>query len=404
VPDPEAAVDGVRPSGPPTLPTAIRPVADLTPSQADFIFVPPEEANEDVFGRSSGNLLEPPPQTAVVPADLNLSTGLAAAVDPLPPAPPPAAPALMAEPHPAPPPEPEAAPANPWAQDEAAPESLGDAAEAGPVRAPRPKPRLPASFWILSFALPWAVAATAAAVMLYLRPVPRAVHPLESIEDQGPYEDVPEGGKRITDPIRTELPRDVPPVKLGETRKFGGIEVTPLEVLRQKVVYAYADGAADTPSADECLVLRLKIKNVSSPAIIFHPNDPTFNRAREGSYTYLQVGEQRFYGLVADPTVERLQGQNFGELLPGQALETIVVAAKELPAKAETAVQAVAKAAPGQALVWRVHLRKGREEVATRGRVRKVWVTTVVPVTFTAGDLKAAAAPATAPELMPPGP
>jgi hypothetical protein len=276
---------------------------------------------------------------------------------------------------------------------------------AAPSLTARPSRRLPASAWLLSILLPYSLVVTGALIFVATRGQERQPHPLESIQDEGLYEDIAFDGRRREkipdvadlkdpkkrdkiDPIKNELPASIPRLKLGQTGRFGGIEVTPIEVRRQRLEFKLLPAERDAIRDQEALVLRLRIKNVSD--IIFHPNDETFNRtAKNDVYTLLEIGSGYFYGVVRDPLTERVKEQRFDELLPGGAMETLVVAF-ESPTQ-EKVVEALAKADPDQPLTWRVHLRKGREDVKLLhgNRVRTVWVTTIVPVVFTPAEVKA---------------
>src|SRR5262249_28538093 len=149
----------------------------------------------------------------------------------------------------------------------------------------RPKAKIPASFWMLSFLLPYALAVSLFAAMMFARTPPRNQHPLESLIDQGVYE---EGRQQFIENPKRELPSDLKPLKLNETRTMGDLEITPLEVLHQRVRYRYKEGVRDRLSDEEMLVLRLRLKNASHPPIIFHPNDPTFVRGEANAYSYLE--------------------------------------------------------------------------------------------------------------------
>lgn len=268
---------------------------------------------------------------------------------------------------------------------------VGSAQHPVPTRsatAPRPRPKIPMTFWLIAVLLPTALILVPVSLFVAFsrltdRPREAVVHPLESIQDDGLYKDYQEGKRlEVISPL-TELPKDRPPVKLGETVEVGGLQVTPLEVLRQKVPFSFYRGARGYESYDEVLILRIKLKNVSD--IVFHPHDPVFNRAyRQGvqPYSYLSIGEKRFYGIVTDPTVERVRGQNFGELLPEEEMETIFIAAQDTANG--RVMDEIKKLSPHEKLIWRVQLRKGRENV----RGRWVWATTVVPVEFRVGDIK----------------
>lgn len=254
----------------------------------------------------------------------------------------------------------------------------------------RPRAKLPLSFWLIAVLLPCVVLLVPAIGLLAYfkileRGQERAAHPLEALGDEGLYKDLQEGKRpEVINPLE-ELPKDVVPLRLGSTGRFGGLEVTPLEVLRQTLPYRYYRGAAGYVSNEEMLVLKLRIKNVSD--IIFHPHDPTFNRAyKQGvqPYTYLMIGDKRFYGSVTDPLSERVQQQNFDELLPDREMTTIFVAAQD-PA-GNRVIDELRHAPPRQPLIWRVQLRKGREPI----RGRQVWVTAVIPIEFSPGDVREA--------------
>lgn len=252
---------------------------------------------------------------------------------------------------------------------------------------PRKRARIPLSYWLLSFLIPYAIAASVGIVMLVRN---RPPHPLENLPDQGLYQDLEEGARRMVVEPNQPLPRDLPPLHLGETRPYGALEVTPTKVYRQKMKYLCFRGSRNYESNDEGIYLSLRLKNHGKEA--FQPLDPTFNRAyrRDASpYTFLEVGKKEYYGPAVDVATERLKGQNFGELLPEDEMDTVVVAAQEATTGQPFATQAIKVEPPDTALVWRVQLREGREELATRdGRKRLVWVTTVIPVTFTPKDVK----------------
>src|SRR5262249_23629914 len=129
----------------------------------------------------------------------------------------------------------------PWSPEDTS-QSPVDEQPSPPRVAPRPKARIPASFWMLSFLLPYALAVTVAAVMLFVRTPPRNQHPLESLIDQGVYE---EGRQQLIEDPKRELPKDLKPLRLGEARTIGDLEVTPLDVSRQRIKYRYRDGQRD---------------------------------------------------------------------------------------------------------------------------------------------------------------
>jgi hypothetical protein len=436
IPDPEAAVDGASGSaiGSSSLShsgssSGVVLNSTVFPSEADSIFTNPEVVSEDLFGRAE--VLEPslfaapgeaalPPQSSVAAPEIAgtpaTDTATSAPLTETPAA------SIASIPPPAPA-EPAAEVVPPWLRegttatdDTAAPRAgaeadahwalsneaaspapeqswtheqtvqpLVDEQPSPPRVAPRPKARIPASFWMLSFLLPYALAITVAAVMLFVRTPPRNQHPLESLIDQGVYE---EGRQQLIEDPKRELPNDLKPVRLGEARSIGDLEVTPLDVSRQRIKYRYRDGQRDRLSDEEMLVLRLRLKNASHPPVIFHPNDPTFVRGDKDAYTYLEIGKRRFYSPLGNLHTERIEGQNFDELLPEAAMETIVVAAQEISGSPENILAVLKKLSPAEPLLWRVQLRKGQERLEAKGKSKVVWATTVVPIAFTVGDVK----------------
>jgi hypothetical protein len=260
----------------------------------------------------------------------------------------------------------------------------------------RPRPKIPIAFWLIAVLLPSALVLVPVSLYIAFQRLTErrepVVHPLESIQDDGLYKDYQEGKRQEVISPLTELPPERPPIKLGETFQIGGLEVTPLEVVRQKVPFSFYRGARGYESYDEVLVLRVRLKNISN--IVFHPHDPVFNRAyRQGvqPYTFLSIGDKRFYGIVSDPTTERVRGQNFGELLPEEEMETLFIAAHD--ASNGRVMDEIKKLPPSEKLIWRIQLRKGRENV----RGRWVWATTVIPVEFRVQDIRPAARPQPSP-------
>ncbi len=258
----------------------------------------------------------------------------------------------------------------------------------GPRPPARPRPRIPIALWLIAVLLPSALVLVPVAFYIAFQRLTEhrepVVHPLESIQDDGLYKDYQEGKRQEVISPLTELPPDRPPIKLGESYQVGGLEVTPLEVVRQKVPFSFYRGARGYESSDEVLVLRVRLKNISN--IVFHPHDPVFNRAyRQGvqPYTYLSIGDKRFYGIVSDPTTERVRGQNFGELLPEEEMETLFIAAQDT--SNGRVMDEIKKLPPSEKLIWRIQLRKGRENV----RGRWVWATTVIPIEFRVHDIRA---------------
>ncbi|MCS7167043.1 MAG: hypothetical protein RMI91_07675 [Gemmatales bacterium] len=274
----------------------------------------------------------------------------------------------------------------------------------------RPQPavgrrRIPISFWLLAVLLPTTVTFVVISVILFrlwLAELARKErHPLEDLPDtvEGTA-DVGGRPRTVINPV--QRPPEGAAVRLGETRRYDGIEVTPLQVRWQRVIYARTeDGRTRVPASDPMLVLHLRIRNVSDH--IIQPFEPIFNAAfREGRavYTYLSVGDERFYGPLQDVALERLEGQTCIELwpanlkgdeaaepasLPPSELETIIVAYQS-PQRRKIG-HALENLPRETSLVWHVHLRKGRQDRLIKGRGYRLWLTTIVPVHFAIKDI-----------------
>jgi hypothetical protein len=273
------------------------------------------------------------------------------------------------------------------------------------IDTPASSRKLPASVWLLALLIPYAIVATIAVVyLLQQQQRSRTPHILESIPDQGLYEDFFEarqrvvmptlkqakeatGNQKIISPTET-LGKELLPLKLGETRTVGSLSVTPVAVKMVDASFAYREGKKDVPLG-KVLQLELRVKNTGK--LIFHPDDVTFNRSggQEGKpvYTFLEWGRDRYYGPVSDPALEQLSQASCPALLPGQE-GTILVTAWANQDQKKQAVDAIKE---GQSGIWRVHLRSGKEDILlTSNRKRSVWVTTVVPVLIQASEIKSA--------------
>ncbi|HMP16606.1 MAG TPA: hypothetical protein PKD72_06270 [Gemmatales bacterium] len=255
---------------------------------------------------------------------------------------------------------------------------------------------LPFSLWLTALLVPYAIGSTIGMAYLFNQlQRNKQPHILESIPDQGLYEDFFDGRRASSQPDISKasqkpgstkiippqepLSDAIPPIPLGETRTVGMLKITPKQVSVEKLHYRYKQGSRDVPG-DEALVLTLEVSNLGN--LIFHPDDVTFNRAyaNEGKapvYTYLELDKKRYYGAVVDPSTEQLNFEQPSPLLPGQSAAIRVVAYRA----SDGVTSAVAAWKKGARGVWRVHLRKGKEEITMMsGKKRQVWVTTVVPV------------------------
>jgi len=264
--------------------------------------------------------------------------------------------------------------------------------------------RLPISLWLTALLVPYAIMATIGiAYLVQQRLTVKEPHILESIPDQGLYEDFLDGRRHEVIqsinkasektpqtkmiPPSEPISQEIPALKLGETRRIGQLEVTPKSISKQPLNYALRAGKTDV-AGEDALVLKIQVKNIGS--VIFRPNDETFNRAfaneaKSPVYTYLEMGNDRFYGAIADPIHERLSLSSYASLLPGETGIIHVVALRNHDGKRH----AVSAMKPDEQYLWRIHLRRGKEEITlSNGKKRSVWLTTVVPISFQAKDVK----------------
>jgi len=179
---------------------------------------------------------------------------------------------------------------------------------------------------------------------------------------------------------------------LGESRRFGSLEIVAVEVLRGPLTFEYFDPMLDRnevhrdPSG-EVLQLHLRVKNVSSDQT-FIPFDRHLvytretNPRDEGSYKSNNLIWDRsdpseivlyLYDLSPDSDWV-VAGQNLDrELGPGDSLDVFLPSTDPLPEELP------------EEMVWRFHFRKGYNRRSLRG------VTTVAEVCFSRQQISQAA-------------
>eukprot|EP00913_Durusdinium_trenchii_P035301 g33031.t1 len=168
-------------------------------------------------------------------------------------------------------------------------------------------------------------------------------------------------------------------LRLGETQRFGYLEITPLKVTQGPVLIA--DEYGEDPSSP-VLKLWLKIRNVSDNQT-FAPFGRTLARTRSRQHNRANVfvcradqkrrdGDKIFmYDLEVDETQISLKGQNIDRALkPGESYETFL-------ATDEDGIESLT----GD-LVWRVHVRKGYNPVSKWG------ITTLFEINFHRDQVK----------------
>jgi hypothetical protein len=188
----------------------------------------------------------------------------------------------------------------------------------------------------------YAVLATIALIILWMRAQQTPPSPFEQLPDDGEDRGVKKGQKAfrlITDERMVTAP--LPPrlhVGLGDTLRIGELEVKPTRVERKKVC-VYVQGF-DKPEPCRCdsLVLHLHLRNVSADQT-FSPLDNYFDRQWTHTgmppLTLLEAGPNRFYGGPAawyprgsrDKRREWVEGRKDGDpegLKPGGEVDSFV--------------------------------------------------------------------------------
>jgi hypothetical protein len=234
-------------------------------------------------------------------------------------------------------------------------------------------------------------------------------NPFDALPDDGDNPGVVKGGKRISHrtihfPDRYTTGPLPPPQRmtLGQTRRLGFLEVTPISVERKRVAVVVRGSDRPEPCRNDSLVLRLKLRNVSTDQA-FAPLDNYFDRSWKPGQgdlplTHLEAAGRCFCGPAhwhpqSDRGADRpewLEGRaptDAADLAPGAAMESYV----STDGNDEEAVRLLLgeRKTPGAPppflgpFLWRVRLRRGLIE--WDGKPRSA--TTVIGVEFTRSDI-----------------
>jgi hypothetical protein len=259
----------------------------------------------------------------------------------------------------------------------------------------------------------YALLATVAVVMLWYRmqqAPPPPPNPLDNLPSFDPNDDehsthlklnqrmsrIRSGMdvKKATSPL---LPQRI--TRLGEKLRVGDLEITPVKVDRE-VVSVISKGSQPEPCRAPSLVLRLKLKNISSN-VVFQPMDAYFDRkwnkkSEQPPLTILELLDSaeavRFFGGPAEYHPAPLPNKNNVEppqevegdhashvLRPGDEMETFVCTDGDDMAAVNAVENYHGK------LLWRVQMRRG---IITLDANHLVPVSSVVGVEFTDDDYR----------------
>ncbi len=213
--------------------------------------------------------------------------------------------------------------------------------------------------------LSYTIVVTFIAGLLWFRSNNSQPHQLESLPDVRPkMDDQGEVSVRIAPENATMPPAHT--LKIGETQRFGNVEVTPMRVTRGPIQFVHhATKQPKNETDGPVLKLWLKFKNVSDDQVI-DPLDSklVFTRGhiasdRDGWHAnnFLATPEQKTNDVTGDVLLVYdhivvgdwdLKGQELGKKLkPGESLETFIPSGTDGLGKLK-----------GD-LLWRVHFRKG---------------------------------------------
>ncbi|HWE36863.1 MAG TPA: hypothetical protein VG406_09885 [Isosphaeraceae bacterium] len=148
---------------------------------------------------------------------------------------------------------------------------------------------------------------------------------------------------------------------LGKTLKVGDLEITPLEVVRGPVRLVREtpeSGRRRRDGGDDALKLRLRLRNRSADTT-FAPLDETFVRDRDRGRPDSFIEDGPDDRIAPYPLAVRSEwaivGQEFRDLHPGEAFESIVVSAAD------------ARLPAGSTPTWHIRLRTGADRDAVIG-------------------------------------
>jgi hypothetical protein len=238
----------------------------------------------------------------------------------------------------------------------------------------------------------YSILATLAIVILYMR-LQASPSPFEYLSDlQGDFKGATHEKQGTISYERLQPDSPLPAklqLDLGQSITLGDVEVTPLKV-ELRSIKIFSAGLPPVEPDEPALALYLRLKNISQDCR-FCPTDPYFERrwkaeGRSGSkpYTFLEMGDERFYGgplawqsgRQADES-ETVEGQRHRVLDPGETVTTFVCTDPE--------DRMVARLAGYQGeLLWRVQVRRG----LVREGDREAPATAVIGVRFAPADIR----------------
>lgn len=244
----------------------------------------------------------------------------------------------------------------------------------------------------------YAIAMTLAVIFLVYKLLTPDTSALESLPDVKP--------QKMDDKIVYKLvpeATEMPPghlLSLGESQRFGNLQVTPVRITREPVEFVHHLGETGVTKepGPEVVKLWFEFENLSTDqhiapldGLVFKRDDNDYENVRSNNFACRisqkkKGGELAFVYDLNEFDIWNLRDQNVEqEIAPGEKLETYI------PTSEEGVAQLMNSDEP---LIWRVHFRKGYSP-------KNYGVTTVIEVAFESSNIGAAspaAQPATAPD------
>jgi hypothetical protein len=245
----------------------------------------------------------------------------------------------------------------------------------------------------------YAIAMTLAVVFLIYKLLNPNMSNLESLPDLKPLKnkDGTIGYSRV--PEAAEMPPGHL-LSLGETQRFGNLNVTPVRVTKEPIEFVHhlGDTGVNREPGDDVVKLWFEFENLSSDqhiapldGLVFKRDERDWENIRSNNFVCRQSqknedGKLVFVYELNEKDIWVLRNQNAElEIAPGEKIETFI------PTSEEGVADLLNSDEP---LVWRVHFRKGYSP-------KNYGVTTVIEVAFDSSDIGTASS---TPEIAEPTP
>jgi hypothetical protein len=245
----------------------------------------------------------------------------------------------------------------------------------------------------------YAIAMTLAVVFLIYKLLNPNMSNLESLPDLKPLKnkDGTIGYSRV--PEAAEMPPGHL-LSLGETQRFGNLNVTPVRVTKEPIEFVHhlGDTGVNREPGDDVVKLWFEFENLSSDqhiapldGLVFKRDERDWENIRSNNFVCRQSqknedGKLVFVYELNEKDIWVLRNQNAElEIAPGEKIETFI------PTSEEGVADLLNSDEP---LVWRVHFRKGYSP-------KNYGLTTVIEVAFDSSDIGTASS---TPEIAEPTP